>query len=153
MAINVRTELFTCSTLPVQIGGGQKPYTVTLAPFGVGTHSINVTMGANDDTLAWVNTLPPTTNFLIAVSDRSVERDLYHRGTTDLPYGIARVNILPPKCSLLLGIRILPVPTKHAPSIRVVKPTTAITQVLRLPPPLPLIPRIIIIIITVPIME
>jgi len=68
--------------LIVHVDGGQKPYTVTLVPAKVAVAS-NITMGASDDTLYWVNTFPPPIAFHIAVSDRFVAWDLY-RGAADV---------------------------------------------------------------------
>jgi len=67
--------LDTCSPLNVRVDGGQKPYTVSLVPIKVAP-PINITLGENDDSLLWVNSLPPNTTFFVTASDRSVARDL-----------------------------------------------------------------------------
>ena len=72
---NSSTGPKTCSAITMYYSGGQKPYTVTFVPVG-GSAAYNITMGTNDDALSWVNTLPPSTKFYVAVSDRFVKWDL-----------------------------------------------------------------------------
>ena len=70
---NLGPNLDTCSPLNFRINGGQKPYTVSLVPIGIAP-TINITLGANDDSLFWVNLLPPNTTVFVTTSDRSVRR-------------------------------------------------------------------------------
>ena len=72
---DIRPGLDTCSPLNFRINGGQKPYTVSLVPIDKAP-AINITLGENDDSLFWVNLLPPNTTVIVATSDRSVARDL-----------------------------------------------------------------------------
>jgi hypothetical protein len=92
MKIDEPTKLDTCTALPIHITGGQKPYTVTLAAVAAWA-AHNITLGRSDDTLEWVNTLAPSSQFIVAVSDRSVAQDLRHRDAIDSPTEIARVNM------------------------------------------------------------
>jgi hypothetical protein len=78
MIVQLGSIISTCDSFPIQVEGGQKPYTVTFAPFGTAA-PINITMGQNDDTLEWINKMLPDTRVMIAVSDRSVELDLLQR--------------------------------------------------------------------------
>lgn len=113
------TDPKMCTPLNIRIDGGQKPYTVTFAP--VGSATVNITMGANDDSLYWINTFPPPTAFYVAASDRCVEWDLRQRGATELStIKTARVYMpLPTRIRPLVGQKMLAVPVKsHVPSIR-----------------------------------
>ena len=73
--IDPAAVLDMCSPLNLRIDGGQKPYTVSLVPIKVAP-PINITLGENDDSLLWVNLLPPNTTLLVTASDRSVARVL-----------------------------------------------------------------------------
>lgn len=70
-AINLLTDPQPCSPMVMNIKSGQKPYIVTVVPVG-STAATNITMGLNDDVLSWVNILPPSIPFYVAISDRSV---------------------------------------------------------------------------------
>ena len=72
---DVLRDLDPCSPLNTRIVGGQKPYTVSLVPIEVAP-VINMTLGPNDDSLYWVNVLKSSTQFVLAVSDRSVALDV-----------------------------------------------------------------------------
>jgi hypothetical protein len=75
LSSDIGRDLDMCSPLHIRIFGGQKPYTVSLVPINVAP-TINITFGENDDSLFWVNLLPPSTSFVVAASDRSVAKDL-----------------------------------------------------------------------------
>ncbi len=62
-------SLDTCSTLPIYITGGSKPYTVTIAAADQ-VAPINATMGAQDNYYEFLNKYPPNTRLVAAVSDR-----------------------------------------------------------------------------------
>ena len=78
MRIDEPSALLTCSVFPIHIEGGQKPYSVTLAVADSSAPS-NRTMGSDHDTYEWVNQSAPNSSFVIAVSDRSVERHSQNR--------------------------------------------------------------------------
>jgi hypothetical protein len=73
MKIDEPSSLTTCSLLPIHIDGGQKPYIVTSAAVNA-SFPTNKTLGSDHDTYELLNQMPPRTQFIIAVSDRSVER-------------------------------------------------------------------------------
>ena len=75
MTSDVLRDLDPCSPLNTRIVGGKKPYTVSLVPIEV-EPVINMTLGPNDDSLYWVNVLKSQTQFMLAVSDRSVAQDV-----------------------------------------------------------------------------
>ena len=83
LSADIVRDFDTCSPLNIRIDGGQKPYTVSLVPIK-GAPPINVTLGANDDSLYWVNLLQPNITLVVTASDRSVPRDLEYRGAADL---------------------------------------------------------------------
>jgi len=75
LSSDIVRDLDMCSPLNIRIGGGQKPYTVSLVPIRVAP-TINITLGANDDSLFWVNLLVPNTTLVVTASDRSVPPDV-----------------------------------------------------------------------------
>jgi hypothetical protein len=74
LSSDIVRDLHMCSPLNIRVGGGQKPYTVSLVPVKVAP-TINITLGENDDSLFWVNVLLPNTTLFVTASDRSVARD------------------------------------------------------------------------------
>ncbi|KAL5518320.1 hypothetical protein ACEPAH_2 [Sanghuangporus vaninii] len=70
LAANVSTSesLETCEPLEVQISGGQKPYTVSIAVLD-SIVVTNMTLNGNDDVLTWPNQAGPNKQLLVSASD------------------------------------------------------------------------------------
>jgi hypothetical protein len=80
MRIDEPSSLTTCSLLPIHIDGGQKPYIVTSAAVNA-SFPTNKTLGSDHDTYELLNQMPPNSQLIVAVSDRSVERSRSNQNT------------------------------------------------------------------------